>query len=67
MTDRLHHSRKVDAAAVVILKYATVSRHHSYEMIIDKQEKKEGWQRRKPIQEASLSMHKPRPGPSVIP
>ena len=39
MTDRLHHARKVDAAAVFILKYATVSRHHSYEMIIDKQEK----------------------------
>ena len=39
MTDRLHHSRKVDAAAVFIFKYATVSRHHSYEMIIDKQEK----------------------------
>ena len=39
MTDWLHHSRKVDAAAVFILKYATVSRHHSYEMIIDKQEK----------------------------
>ena len=39
MTDRLHHSRKVDAAAVSILKYAKVSRNHSYEMIIDKHEK----------------------------
>ena len=59
--------KAVSGKEAIILKYATVSRHHSYEMIIDKQEKKEGWQRRKPIQEASLSMHKPRPGPSVIP